>query len=166
MAYPLFQLDGQVALSMVHWSGVGHQKLAIPWQRMMAIADDISFAESVRNIPRPNEYSDTAIGEAILYSVKQFAAVTDCRQAVIDISSDGKENATNGLPAARIKAATDGVTVNAIAIEADGRYDNLSDYFRKRVITPGGFVITARGVADYPRAIREKLIRELTKPIS
>lgn len=159
-------VQGQVALALVHWSGVGHQKLSLPWQRMTTTAEVTAFAAAVRSIPRPREYSDTAIAEAILFAIKQFAVVPDCRQSVIDVSGDGVENATNGLPAARAKAATEGITINAIAIEADGRWANLSEYFRKRVITPGGFVVTARGVADYPRAIREKLLRELTKPVS
>ncbi len=159
-------VEGQVALSLMHWSGVGHQRLALPWQRMMTSADVIAFAGALRAIPRPNEYSDTAIAEAILFSIKQFAAVPDCRQSVIDVSGDGRENATNGLPDARVKVATDGITVNAIAIESDDLTTALSDYFRQRVITPGGFVVTAKGVPDFPRAIREKLLRELTKPVS
>lgn len=159
-------VHGQVALALVHWSGVGRQKLSLPWQRMTTPAEVTAFAGALRSIPRPREYSDTAIAEAILFSIRQFAAVPDCRQSVIDMSGDGVENATNGLPDARAKAAAAGITINAIAIEADGRWANLSEYFRKRVITPGGFVVTARGVADYPRAIREKLLRELTKAVS
>ncbi len=157
---------GQVALALVHWSGVGHQKLSVPWQRMMTAADVARFADAIRAIGRPREYSDTAISEAILYSIKQFSAVADCKQQVIDLSGDGKENATNGLPDARAKATTDGVTVNAIAIEMGADTTTLSDYFRARVITPGGFVVTAKGLADYPRAIREKLLRELTRAVS
>ena len=34
------------------------------------------------------------------------------------------------------------------------------------VITEGGFVVTAYGVRDFPRAIHKKLLRELTKPVS
>ncbi len=159
-------VQGQVALALMHWSGVGHQKLSLPWQRMITSADIDRFAAGVRAIPRPNEYSDTAIAEAILFSIQQFAAVPECRQSVIDISGDGRENATNGLPAARLKAVTEGITVNAVAIEADDLSAALTDYFRARVITPGGFVVTAKGVPDFPRAIREKLLRELTKPVS
>ena len=159
-------VEGQVSLALMHWSGVGHEKLSLPWQRMTTPADVAQFANAIRAIPRPNEYSDTAIAEAILFSIKQFAAVPDCRQSVIDVSGDGRENATNGLPDARLKAATDGITVNAVAIESDDTTTALTDYFRGRVITPGGFVVTAKGVPDFPRAIREKLLRELTKPVS
>jgi Ca-activated chloride channel family protein len=158
--------QGEVALALVHWSGVGHQRLALPWQRMMTPADVAAFATAVRSIPRPRDYSDTAIAEAILFSIRQFAAVPDCAQSVIDLSGDGVENATNGLPEARRTAITDGVTINAIAIERNDISSFLSGYFRNRVITPGGFVITAQGLADYPRAIRLKLLRELTKPVS
>ena len=59
-----------------------------------------------------------------------------------------------------------GVTVNAIAIELDASASALTGYFRRFVITPDGFAITARGLPDYPRAIRLKLLRELTKAVS
>ena len=41
----------------------------------------------------------------------------------------------------------------------------IGNFYRKWAITPRGFVIIARGLEDYPRAIREKLIRELSKPV-
>ena len=41
----------------------------------------------------------------------------------------------------------------------------ISTYYRRWVITPEGFVMTARGLGDYPRAIRAKLLRELVKPV-
>ena len=37
----------------------------------------------------------------------------------------------------------------------------ISSFYRRWAITRGGFVITARGLGDYPRAIRAKLLREL-----
>jgi Ca-activated chloride channel homolog len=157
---------GRVALALVHWSGVGHQTLALPFEQMLTPADVAQFADRIRAIDRPRDYSDTAIAEAILFSVRQFAAVPDCHQSVIDLSGDGRENATNGLPAARDFATISDITINAIAIESEFTVTTLSDYFRRRVITPGGFVITARGLADYPRAIRLKLLRELTRAVS
>ena len=58
-----------------------------------------------------------------------------------------------------------GIEINAIAIEDVGRAVPITEFYRRLVITPNGFVLTARGLADYPRAIREKLIRETAKPL-
>jgi Ca-activated chloride channel homolog len=59
-----------------------------------------------------------------------------------------------------------GIEINAIAIEDMGQTAPISAFYQKWVITRGGFVMTARGLMDYPRAIREKLLRELDKPAS
>ena len=38
--------------------------------------------------------------------------------------------------------------------------------YRRLVISSDGFVMTAHGLADYPRAIHSKLTRELVDPTS
>lgn len=60
----------------------------------------------------------------------------------------------------------DGVTVNGVAIEIGEGTTALTDYYRQFVATPEGFVMTAAGLKDFPRAIHAKLLRELTKPVS
>lgn len=157
---------GQVALAVVHWSGVGAQALALPWQRMLDPGAVARFADRARALPRAFTASDTAVGEAIAFSAAQFAAVSDCRRRVIDISGDGPENAGFTVARARQSAQADGIEINAIAIEDMGASAPITAFYRRWAITRGGFVMTARGLGDYPRAIREKLIRELTRPAS
>ena len=53
------------------------------------------------------------------------------------------------------------MTINGIAIESMGIA--LTTYFSRSVITRDGFVITARRHLDYPRAIREKILREVSR---
>ena len=157
---------GKVSLALMHWSGVGYQRLSLPWTPMLTPSDVASFAHATLEIARPRDYNDTAIGGAIKFSVRQFAAVPHCRHDVIDISGDGEENSGLNLPAARAEAAAAGVTINAIAIEVDGTSTALTGYFRRFVITQDGFVVTAKGLPDYPRAIQSKLQREVIKPVS
>lgn len=157
---------GQVALAVVHWSGVGAQALALPWQRMLDPAAVARFADRARALPRAFTASDTAVGEAIAFSAAQFSAVPDCRRRVIDLSGDGPENAGFTVARARQSAQSDGIEINAIAIEDMGASAPITAFYRRWAITRGGFVMTARGLGDYPRAIREKLIRELTRPAS
>lgn len=158
-------VQGQVALAVVHWSGVGRQALVLGWQRMLSPGAVGRFADAARHLPRAFTASDTAVGEAIAFSAAQFAAVPDCRRRVIDMSGDGPENAGFTVGRARTAAQAAGVEINAIAIEDMGASAPISAFYRRWVITRGGFVMTARGLMDYPRAIREKLLRELSKPL-
>jgi Ca-activated chloride channel family protein len=157
-------LKGQVALSVVQWSGLGRQAVTIPWQRMLSAHHILEFIARVETQPRAFQGSDTAVGEALSFSAAQFAAVPDCRRRVIDISGDGPENAGATAPRARAAAAAQGIEINAIAIEDMGQSSPITAFYRNWVITRGGFVMTARGLGDYPRAMREKLLRELIRP--
>jgi Ca-activated chloride channel homolog len=156
---------GQVALAVVQWSGPAQQALVLPWQRMLEPGSVSRFGDSAAGMPRAFEGSDTAVGEAIRFALAQFAAVADCRRRVIDISGDGQENAGFTDARARSEAVAAGVTINAIAIEEAGPAFPITAYYRGWVITPGGFVVSARGLQDYAATLRIKLLRELLKPV-
>ena len=158
------QVQGQMALAVVQWSGVGAQALVQPWARMNGRADVARFAADARARPRAFAASDTAVGQAISFSAAQFAAVPECRRQVIDISGDGPGNAGFTAGQAREAAQARGIEINAVAIEDMGPSSPITSFYRRWAITRGGFVLTARGLGDYPRAIRAKLLRELTKP--
>jgi Ca-activated chloride channel family protein len=154
-------LKGQVAVSVMQWSGVGRQKVSIPWTRLRTEGDVRAFAALSRAMPRAFVLSDTAPGDAILFALDHLATGPACRRQVIDISGDGTPNAgTDTRTAARL-AERRGVTINGIAIESMGLA--ISNFFRSAVITRDGFVITARTHRDYPRAIREKILREVSR---
>lgn len=156
-------VNGRDRLALVQWSGIRQQRLALPWQSIKSAEDVAALAARVRQIERPQLRTVTAIGQAIRFSLPIFDSAADCASRVIDISGDGAENEGMTVAAARAEAVAAGITINAIAIEVDDRNYDLTRYFRYSVITTGGFVITARGLADYPRAIQTKLERELIK---
>ncbi len=155
----------QVAVAVVQWSGVGEQTLVLPWRRMLSDPDVARFAARAADAPRAFHGSDTAVGQAIRFATAQFAAVPDCARRVIDISGDGQENAGFTDAKARSEAIDAGIILNAIAIEDPGPAAPITSYYRKRIITPDGFAVTARGLQDYARTLRLKLLRELTKPV-
>lgn len=155
----------QVALAVVQWSGAGQHALSLPWQRMLTPEAVAAFAARAAALPRAFQGSDTAVGQAIDFALDQFSAVSDCRRKVIDISGDGQENAGFTDARARARAITAGVALNAIAIEDPGPGVPITTYYRTRIITPGGFVVTARGLGDYAGTLRLKLLRELAAPI-
>jgi Ca-activated chloride channel family protein len=156
---------GQVALAVVQWSGTDQQKLALPWQRMLTPGAVESYAASAAAMPRAFYGSDTAVGQGLRFAQAQFAAVPDCRRRVIDVSGDGPENAGFTDAVARFEAMEAGTMINAIAIEEAGPAFPVTAYYRNWIITPGGFVVTARGLQDYAETLRLKLLRELVAPI-
>lgn len=158
-------VQGQVALSVVHWSGLGRQAVVLPWTRMLSQGHVARFADRAGALPRAFTASDTAVGEALAFSAAQFAAVPDCRRRVIDISGDGPENTGFTVARARAAAVAAGIEINAIAIEDPGPRAPVTEFYRRWVISPQGFVETARTVDGYPAAIRRKLIRELVRPL-
>jgi Ca-activated chloride channel homolog len=156
---------GQVALAIIQWSGTDQQALVLSWQRMLDDADVSRFAAAAAALSRAFSGSDTAVGQGLRFATAQFAAVPDCRRKVIDVSGDGQENAGFTDAKARAEAMEQGLMINAIAIEEPGPAFPITNYYRKWIITPDGFVVSARGLQDYARALRLKLLRELTRPV-
>lgn len=155
----------KVALAVVQWSGPADQALVLNWQRMLSPQDVVDFAAQALALPRAFKGSDTAVGEGLRFASAQFLAVPDCARRVIDVSGDGQENAGFSDAKARAEAVAAGIIVNAIAIEEQGPAAPITSYYQRWVITPGGFVFTARGLQDYAETLRLKLQRELVKPI-
>jgi len=154
-------IQGQVAVAVMQWSGVGRQDVSLPWRQIRTLADVQALSADARTMPRAFVQSDTAPGDAILFALDQFADAPTCTRKVIDISGDGTPNAGSDTRAASREAERRGVTINGIAIESMGLA--ISTFFRRAVITGDGFVITARTHRDYPRAIREKILREVSR---
>jgi len=152
----------QVALSVVQWSGAEEGDLAIPWRRMLSYSEVRDFAARVREMPRTWDGSNTAVGDAIAFSAAQFDRVSDCKRKVIDVSGDGSSNAGVHAGIESRKAEAAGIEINGVAIDIVGV--GITEFYKRFVMTSDGFVITSRGFSDYPRAIREKLLRELIKP--
>ena len=151
----------EVALSVVQWSGADEGDLSIPWRRMLSYREVRDFSVRVRNMPRKWEGSNTAVGDAIAFSAAQFGRVSDCERKVIDMSGDGSSNAGLNAAVERRKAEAAGIEINGIAIDIIGA--SITAFYSRFVITSDGFVVTSRGFSDYPRSIREKLLRELIK---
>lgn len=156
-------IQGQVALAIMQWSSTGMQKMVQPWQQIDSAERLAAVAEAAAIEARAFGKADTAVGEAISFAVKQFDDVPDCPRRVIDISGDGVQNSGASLSDARASAIAAGISINAIAIEGIGVA--ISEFYRRQVITKGGFVVTAAMHTDYPRAIRLKILREIARPL-
>jgi Ca-activated chloride channel family protein len=157
----------RAAVAVVQWSGGGQQQVSVPWTRIEEPAQAARLAGRVGALPRAYGGGNTAVGQALDLATAQFGpAVRDCARWVIDLSGDGDENEGFTVGRARRAALERGITINGLAIEGLGTGQAITNFFRAWVITPGGFVETAQGHADFARAMRRKLIRELAPPLA
>lgn len=154
-------IQGQVALSVVQWSGRGEQQVTIAWRIMRSPTDVRAFAAESEAMPRAFFGSNTAVGGVIRFGLSHLNDNPGCQRRVIDISGDGQDNAGTDPKAARLLAERAGVTVNGLAIDGTGR--SVTTYFSTHVRTRDGFVLTARGYRDYPKTLRAKIRREIAR---
>ena len=155
----------EAAILLVQWSGLGRQQVTLDWTRISSRADLAALAQQIDAAPHAWRDYSTGIGEALAFTANTYATVRDCHRKVIDVSGDGPSN--EGLAPEFLRAAlvAQGFTVNALAIE--GAVEDLTEYYRDHVIAgPNAFVVTADGFDDYPRRIRQKLLREVTDQIA
>lgn len=150
----------QVALSVIQWSGVDAQEVSLDWTQMVSPSHVQLFASAVERLPRAFVMSNTAPAEALRYALRHFDSGPNCARQVIDMSGDGTPNAGGEVRQMRRTAERSGITVNGLAIEGLGRA--ITNFYQRNVITADGFVETARGHRDYARAIRRKILREIS----
>ncbi len=155
---------GYVSLAVFEWSGRYQQQLLLDWTRMDAAKAIDGVVARIAGAERSYSRFPTAIGYALGYAAGLFRRGPDCKRRVIDVSGDGPSNEGADVSDVRDSLVRGGVQINGLAIETTD--DTLTDYYRDRVIGgPGAFVLTAKTFEDYPRAIRRKLLREITKPV-
>lgn len=151
-----------VAVSLIQWSGVGAQAMLVDWTFVEDAASAAAFADRIDAAPRGVRAGGTALGDAVLFGLAALAANDfQGRRQVIDVSGDGRANAGTAPALARGQAVAAGVTVNGLAIleeEAD-----LDSYYADNLIGgPGAFLQTADDSADFARAMKRKLITEIS----
>lgn len=151
----------QVALSVVQWSGVDAQEVSLDWTQMLSPRHVQLFAGAVQQLPRAFVMSNTAPAEAMRMALRHFERGPACARRILDMSGDGTPNAGGELGGIRRMAERSGITVNGLAIESLGRA--ITNFYLRNVVTSDGFVETARGHRDYARAIRRKILREISQ---
>jgi hypothetical protein len=154
---------GTVALAVYQWSGARHQEILQDWILVEGpeALDRVIWA--VRAARRPELRRLTALGEAMRFGVELLDRAPPCERRVLDMAGDGQNNEGIGITTLKARVDFSGITVNGLAI---GEHEQgLVRYFQDYVIGgPGAFVEVAERQIDFPRAIRRKLIRELSGP--
>jgi len=159
----------RIAICYVEWAGTHYQVPVIDWTMIDSEAAARRFTEKLGEAPRTSQ-SWTAVGAALAYSGQHFeSSGVVSRRRIIDISGDGRTN--DGPPAevVRDKLVAQGIVINGLPVVMNrmnfGRPADvgLEKYYEENVIGgPGSFSITAANFDDFGRAVRNKLIREIS----
>lgn len=159
---------GAIAVAMLEWGTPGGSQAIVDWMRISSDASAQAAAEALLAAPRTAQ-SWNAIGDAIRHASHllregPFAA----EHMVIDVSGDGPDmRSQRPAPVARDIVVRRGMVVNALAIARSGQVTRAGEpleahYARDVIGGPGAFVVTAEDRRDLARALRAKLIREIS----
>ncbi|WP_299391701.1 DUF1194 domain-containing protein [Pelagibius sp.] len=164
------------------WSSDGQVRIVVPWTVIAGPEDAARVAAQLRDAPRidRSHYDGnhqapqagggagtaastggmTDIAQAVGAATRIAAAAPyQGRRAVINILSDGVDNAGFDPAMLRDEAIRQGATVNGVVF--GGRRD-LPAYFRENVIGgPGAFLMTVQDPQDLPKALEKKFWRDL-----
>jgi hypothetical protein len=161
-----------VAIALVQWAGKAAQAKVVDWHVVRDGNSAAELAAKIASTPRAIK-GLTDIAGAIRFSVN---AIETNRylgtRRVIDVSGDGSSDAASS-EAARDAANMLGITVNGLVIHnvdySLGELANidLRQHYANHVIGgPGAFMMSANDYDDFRIAIRAKLVREITGPVS
>jgi len=152
---------GAIGVALVEWGAPGGAATVVDWHRIDGAAAAQAMAGAVMAAPRSPQ-SWNAIGDAVEHSTGLLAAAPwRAEEKVIDVSGDAPDmRSLRPIEEARQAAEAQGIVVNALAIE--GSRPGLRQTYEATVIAgPGAFVMTAESRADFARALRAKLVREI-----
>ena len=159
----------RIAVCYTEWAGTHYQMVVIDWTLIDSAGAARRFADKLAEAPRTSQ-SWTAVGAALAFAGQRFDnSGYSSRRHVIDISGDGRTN--DGPPAEMIrdKLVAQGIVINGLPVMMNrtnfGRPPDtgLDKYYEENVTGgPGSFVISAANFEDFGRAVRTKLIREIS----
>lgn len=159
----------RIALCYTEWAGTHYQTVVIDWSVIDSAAGARRFADKLAEAPRASQ-SWTAVGAALAHAGQQLeSSGFTSRRRVIDISGDGRTN--DGPPAeiVRDRLVSQGIVINGLPVMMNrtnfGRPPDLTldKYYEESVIGgPGSFLIVADNFDHFSRAVRTKLVREIS----
>lgn len=159
---------GRIAVSFLEWAGQGHSQLVLDWT-VIETREDAEAVAAHLLAGRSLGASRTSISGAIRSASALFERLPfEAERRVIDISGDGPNN--EGLPvvAARDAAVEQGIVINGLPLMTRGgaysgfSIDGLDRYYQACVVGgPTSFVVPVWDWAEFPEAVRRKLVMEI-----
>ncbi len=159
----------RIAVCYTEWAGTHYQVVVLDWTVIDSPGAARRFAEKLAEAPRTSQ-SWTAVGAALAHAGQRFEnSPFLAKRRVIDVSGDGRTN--DGPPAeiVRDKLVSQGIVVNGLPVMMNrtnfGRPPDLTldKYYEDSVIGgPGSFMVVADNFDHFGRAVRTKLVREIS----
>tara|TARA_R110000868_G_scaffold9620_6_gene47612 strand:- start:42581 stop:43186 length:606 start_codon:yes stop_codon:yes gene_type:complete len=151
---------GGMALAVIEWSGT--TRTILPWQHVKTPQDLDVVIQHLQSEP-PGLGGVTAMGWALQKALEYFDQVPCAAELkIIDVSGDGASNEGPGPQQFRDQAQAREITINGLPIVTYLEPD-IADYYQNNVVTLDGFVITAEDFQDFSRALRRKLVLEISR---
>jgi hypothetical protein len=158
---------GSVAVATVFWGDGENRSQQLGWFVMDGLKPSEPFSRDMERHQRTAGGAN-AIGGGRWTARGLLDAPPLCAQKlIVDISGDGKETISPkrrkwfSLLQARGRAEKMGATINGLVISDEET--GLADYYNQKVIMgPNRFVMDITKFEDFAKAIRLKLIRELS----
>lgn len=153
--------DMPLAVTAIYWAG--DAVVAVDWRLVRGQESARSFARELRSFERDelSNRGSTMIGMALAFALSHIERGVPCEaeRTVIDVSGDGSSMGRPLVQEVRDEAIALGYTINGLPILAGE--PGIAEYYREHVTTPDGFVEPATSWADFDRAIRAKMVREI-----
>jgi hypothetical protein len=160
---------GRIAVAYIDFATAGANKIIADWHVVNDKASADGFADILEAAPRTlgvntSISSGIELAEHLLDTVGYTAV-----KRMIDVSGDGPNNEGHLIERAREHALSKGIIINGLPIMTPAdQFDiyylpDLDKYYAGCVIGgPGSFIQIAHGFEDLARALRRKLIQEIS----
>lgn len=150
---------GRVALTYVEWAST--QRVVVPWTIIRGPEELVEFAQRLYDAPRSFD-GNTAIGDAVAFSLLLLETAPPAQFRVIDVSGDGDNNLGRSPEGPRDTAAAMGVTINGIVLPT-ADVTMVERHYRNAVIGgPNAFCVVVSNWEDFAFALIGKLVREIS----
>jgi hypothetical protein len=157
---------GRIAVAYIDWSSRFYNQVLVDWTMIDGEEASLEYANMLMRIPRTRGQG-TSVSDFLEFAmaVIEISPYT-ASKTVIDVSGDGPNRSGRPLLEVRQEVIDRGIVINGLPVVDPYGWDefsNLAEYFEGCVIGgPGAFVQVAEGFADFSRAIRRKLVLELS----
>ena len=160
---------GKIAVAYIDFSNANASRVVVDWQVVHDKATAEAFADAIA-IARKTDGVQTSIASGIELAARMIENNDfEGMKKVIDVSGDGPNNEGRRVDQVRDEVLAKGYIINGLPIvtEAD-KFDvyylpDLDKYYAGCVIGgPGAFIQVANGFADLARALRRKLVLEIS----
>jgi Protein of unknown function (DUF1194) len=160
---------GKIAVAYIDFSNANASRVVVDWQVVHDKASSEAFADAIA-IARKTDGVQTSISSGIAQAARMIEENDyEGVKKVIDVSGDGPNNEGRRVDQIRDEVIAKGMIINGLPIvtEAD-KFDvyylpDLDKYYAGCVIGgQGAFYQVANGFADLARALRRKLVLEIS----